>query len=750
MKGARRGANGVSRRQFVITAATAAGGFALGIGICGARGRASAPAAVGQYFGADERDPREVNAWIVIDPDDAVTLRVSHAELGQGTSTGLSMLIAEELCCEWAKVRCEFASPHRNSSEKVYGQMATLGSFGIRMTWKLVQQAGASARGRLIAAAATRWHVAPGECVAADSQVRHVSSGRAFRYGELAPAASTIVLTPEPAIKTPERFTLAGQPLARLDTATKVNGSAQFGIDTRLPGMVYAAIAMCPVIGGTLVSVDEAPAAGLRGVRQIVKLPAGVAVVADNYWRAERALQALLPGIRWDGGAAATTDSAQFRQMYRAMLDGPMVTARDHGDARAAIAGHPEVIEAVYEVPHLAHATMEPLNATVHLRKERLDVWIGTQQADLYTNLAAKAAALAPSQVFLHNCYAGGGFGRREFGDDLLAAIAIAQAVGDTPVQMIWSREQDMRHGRYRPQVCARFKALLGDDQRPAALHIELALDSIMNAVGMPLVNGVDIMATEGLSWQICYDQVAHWFCGHALKNTHIPAAFWRSVGGSHNGFFLESFVDELAHSAGADPFAFRRDMTRRADVLGVLDVLESKSDWNKPLPKGRGRGVAVVDNHGSIMGMVVEVTVRDDGQWRVERVVAAIDAYHVVNPNLVTAQVEGGFVFGYTAARYGAITVKDGIVEQGNFDTYPMARLADTPPVETHICSSGGVDDAGLPKWGGVGECTVAPVAPALANAIFNATGQRVRRLPLKLANLGGGVRDVKTEEVG
>jgi isoquinoline 1-oxidoreductase beta subunit len=729
--------SGLSRRQFVMTATTLTGGLALGIGLRGTAASATPPAVTGQYWGADAHDPHEINAWIVIDPDNTVTLRISHVEMGQGSSTGLSMLTAEELGCDWKGIRYVFASPNRNAREKVYGSMSTVGSRGIRTSWQMVQQAGASARERLIAAAAARWKVAPAECTAADSKVTHTPSGRSLRYGELAAAASAITLAKEPAIKTPQQFKLVGTAQPRLDTAIKVNGTAQFGIDAIQPNMVYAAVYMCPVFGGKLVKVDESLVAGRRGVLQVVKLPSMVAVVADNFWRASQAIKTLTPSMVWDGGDASKTDSEQFRQMYLSLLDGPLATGMDKGDARGAVGKGKDVVEAVYEVPHLAHATMEPLNSTVHLQKDRIDIWMGTQQPDTYVELAAKATGLEPEQVYLHNCFLGGGFGRRDFGDDMLPAIEIAKAVGNRPVKMIWTREEDLRHSRYRPQCAIRFKAALGPDKRPTAFYSAIAGDSIMSAVGMGLNKGIDVMSGEGLTWEVVYTRIPNWYAGQSLKNTHVPAAFWRSVGGSHNGFFIESFIDELAHAAGADPLEYRRSMTDRSDVLGVLDVLKAKSDWGKPLPKGRGRGISVVDNHGGIMGMVVEVTVNAEGELKVERVVAAIDAYHIVNPNLVKAQVEGGFVFGYTAARYGEITIKDGAVEQGNFDTYGMARMADTPNVETHICSSGAMDDKGQPKWGGVGECTVAPVAAAITNAIFSATGIRIRRLPIKNAKL-------------
>jgi len=729
-----------TRRQFIVTATTLAGGLALGIGlpVTAEEARASAAALGGRFWSSEERNPNEINAWVVIDPDDSVTLRVAQAEMGQGTATGLAMLLAEELECDWQRVRFEFASPNRNAREQVYGHMFTVGSMGIRTNWQLVQQGGASARARLVAAAAQQWQVPPDECSAAASRVHHSGSGRSLRYGELARAAAEVRLDAEPGIKNSEEFRLVGQPLPRLDATIKSNGVAQFGIDTQLPGQVYAAIAMCPVFGGMLGAFDESRIAGHRGVLQVVPLADAVAVVADSFWRASRAVRDLVPGIQWDVGEAGGVDNEQLRTMYHSMLDGPMDTARDDGDARGELAMRNDVIEALYEVPLLAHATMEPLNATVQLKPDRVDVWMGTQVSDTYTAVAAEATGLKPEQVYIHCCYLGGGFGRRDFGDELKQAIAIAKAVGERPVQLIWTREDDMRHDRYRPQAVCRFRSALDPATGlPAAMHVQIALGSIMAAVGMPLQDGIDPMAIEGIADPVPYTKIPHWYCGQALKNTHVPVAFWRSVGGSHNGFFLDSFIDELAHAAGRDPIEYRLALTDRADVRAVLEKVRDESDWGKPMPPGSGRGVAVCDNHTSVTAMVAEVTV-NQGQLKVDRVVAAIDSYRIVNPNLVAQQVEGGVLFGLTAALYGEVTVRNGAVEQGNFDDYPMIRMHEAPEVEVHFALTGGTDENGLPRWGGVGESPTATIAPAVANAVFAATGQRVRRLPLKFAQLG------------
>ena len=727
------GIENISRRRFVVTGTTLAGGMALGLVVPGAA-QAASPEMGARYWGADSVDPGEVNAWVLVNPDDSIVLRCPMAEMGQGTGSGLPMLLAEELECDWKKVKVEFASVNRNIRENnVYRDMLTVGSRGIRSTYEYVQQGGASARVRLVAAAAARWGVPVEQCEAAQSVVRHVPSGRSLRYGQLAADAAKIILTSEPRIKLPVEFKLAGTRQPRLDSAVKSNGSAKFGIDTREAGQLYASIISSPVPGGKLVSVDESAIAGRRGIKQVVKLDDAVAVVADNYWRANEALKALK--IAWDGGAAATADSKQFAQAYRDALDGPMVTARNDGDAKGIVARSSHVVEAVYETPLLAHATMEPCNATVHLTADRLDIWMGSQSALANSRMAAQLTGLKPEQVYFHQAFLGGGFGRRSNGDDLRHAILVAKAgkIG-VPLQLLWSREQDMRADRFRPQSAIRMKGALSADGQLEALHIESACGSIQRS-GDPgaAKNGLDNTALEGIGPSVPYNRIANWYTGLLLKNTHIPVSYWRSVGGSQNTFYLESFIDELAHAAGRDPLAFRLGLTDRADALAVLGKLAEMSNWNSKLPKGSGRGISLADNHGAIGGHVAEVTVDDKGAVRVTRVFAATDAYHVVNPNLVEAQIEGGVIFGLTAMLYGDITIKNGVPQESNFDSYRMVRLADAPDVKAALALTGAMDEKGKPKWGGVGECSVAPIAAAVANAIFDATGKRVRSLPFK-----------------
>ena len=718
----------VTRRQFVVTAASAAGGLAISVACPGLADAASIAA---QPFGPETAAPNEINAFLVIDPDGGILIRSPHNEMGQGAITALPMIVAEELECDWAKVKVEYASSARNLRDhNVYGDMVTAGSRGVRTTWQMLLQAGASARERLIAAAAQRWKVPAAECEAANSKVVHKASGRSLDYGALAADAAKIKLDKEPAIRTPEQFKLIGKALPRLDTPLKINGAAKFAIDTQLPGMVYAAIAACPVFGGKLRSVDDTPVKGRRGVLEVVKLDNAVAVVADRFWRAKEALALLKP--EWDVGPAGKTDSAQFAKLYRDSLDGPMVSARNDGNVDAVFAKGGKIVEALYEAPHLAHATMEPLNATVHLQADKLEVWLGTQAPMGTIQQAAAASGFRPEQITIHNCFLGGGFGRRTANDEMRQAILVAKQIGK-PVKLVWTREEDMTQDRYRPQAAVRLKAALGADGMPTAFDARIAVGSIMRSIGRSKVeSGIELQAVEGFS-TTSYN-IPNLRVGCMLKNTHVPVMFWRSVGSSQNAFFMESYIDELAQAAGMDPYKFRRALlAHRPDYLGVLDKIAEKGDWGKPLPAGRGRGIAVHECYGSIVGQVAEVTVSHKGDVRVDRIVAAVDCGHVVNPGIVEAQIQSGVIYGLSAALYGEITIKDGRVEQGNFDDYEVVRLADTPKIEVYLALSGGT------KWGGIGEPGTAPTAPAVANAVFAATGQRVRSLPLKNAKLSG-----------
>jgi len=719
----------ISRRNFVVASASAAGGLVICVAFPGLADAAS----IGTQTWGPDSASNELNAFLAIDPDGSILIRSPHQEMGQGAITALPMIVAEELECDWSKVRVEYASPARNLRQKeVYGSMTTVGSRGVRTSWQMLLQAGASARERLIAAAAQRWNVPAPECEAANSKITHKKTGRSFDYGALAADAAKITLEKEPAIRTPDQFKLIGKRIARLDTPLKVNGSAKFAIDTQVPGMVYAAVAACPVFGGKLKSVDDTPVKGRRGVMQVVKLDNAVAVVADRFWRAKEALALLKP--EWDVGEAGNTDSAQFAKLYRDTLDGAMVNARSDGDVEGAFGKGGKIVEAVYEAPHLAHATMEPLNATVHLQPDKVEVWLGSQTPMGTIRQAAAASGLKPDQVVIHNCFLGGGFGRRSINDEMRQAILVAKEVGK-PVKLVWTREEDMTQDRYRPQAAVRMKASLGPDGLPTGFDARIAVGSILRSTGINKVeNGIEAQAVEGFA-NIPY-AIPNVRVGCMLKNTHVPVMFWRSVGSSQNAFFVESYIDELAQAAGQDPYKFRRTLLAgKSDFLGVLDTIAEKSDWGKPLGQGRGRGIAIHECYGSIIGQVAEVTVSQKGEVRVDRVVAAVDCGHVVNPGIVEAQIQSGVIYGLSAALYGEITIKQGRVQQANFDEYQVVRLADTPKIEVYLALSGGK------KWGGIGEPGTAATAPAVANAVFAATGTRVRSMPLKNIKLPGPV---------
>jgi isoquinoline 1-oxidoreductase beta subunit len=715
-----RGENTLSRRKFIVAGLSAAGGLAIGVAF---PSLASARPLSGAPWSNDAVISNEISAWILIDPDETITIRIPHSEMGQGAGTSNPMIVAEELECDWAKIKGEFASPNRNVRENnVYKDQNTVGSRGVATSWQYLQQAGASARARLVQAAANRWNVPAGECTAENGAVLHKASNRRFTYGQVAADAAKIKLDKEPAIKSPDQFKLIGKPIPRLDTPVKVTGEAKFGIDSKVPNMAYAAIISCPVVGGTVASVDESGLAGKRGIVKVVKLKDAVAVVADNTWRAQQGLEALK--IDWNYGPGANSDSASMKQLYRETLTEPMNVARKDGDAQTALSRADKIVEAVYEVPHLAHAPMEPMNATVDFKPDRLDVWIGTQNALGTLGQAAKASGLPQEEVYIHNAYLGGGFGRRSNNDEMIQAIAISKEIG-RPVKLTWSREQDIRGDRYRPQAAAKFRAALGPDGMPIAVETRLAVGSINRSQGRPVDNGIEGQAVDGIV-NSPY-KIANFYVGGQMKNTHLPVSFWRSVGGSQNCFFYESFIDELAHAAGKDPYRFRRDMVDRVDFVGVLEKLHEASGWEKKLPKGQGRGIAVAENHGSVVGTVAEVSVTNGDQLRVNRLVVAVDCYHVVNPKIIEAQMESGAMFGLTAFLYGEMSIKAGQVQELNFDKYRIVRMAEAPMIEVHLVPSGG------PKWGGIGECGTATIAPAVGNAIFAATGKRVRELPLK-----------------
>jgi isoquinoline 1-oxidoreductase subunit beta len=714
----------LTRRHFILTATSAAGGLMIGIGAAPAI--AEAAAVVAQPWNEDNAyAANEIDAWIAIDPDDSILIRYQRSEMGQGSMTALPMIITEELHCDWSKVRIEYASPNRNIREnKVYGDMFSNGSRSVRASQKKMQQVGASARERLIAAAASRWNVPTSECTAALSVVTHGPSGQTLRYGELTADAAKIKLAQEPAIKTPDKFTFIGKPMLRVDVVHKIDGSAKFGIDAQVPGMVFAAINACPVAGGKLKDVDDSALAGAPGVLQMVRLDNAVAVVAaGSYWRAKQALARLQP--EWDVGAAGSVDSDQLSRAFHTALNETMATARNDGDVDQAMSGAAKTFEAIYETPYLSHSPMEPMNATVHLQPDRLDVWVGTQAADEATEAAAKASGLKPEQVFLHNGFVGGGFGRRDANDEIVQAIAIAKVV-QKPVKLVWTREEDTRQDKFRPHAVVAFKAAAGSDGLPTAWSMRVVTSSIWASVGRkPPAKGPERQSVAGLvdnGYKVPNTRVEA-----LIKNTHLPVWFWRAPGANQHVFAIESFLDEIASASGLDPYQVRRKLLEgKPDWLKVLDTAAEKGDWGKPLPRGTARGIAICEDTDSLCAQVAEVTVRPNGDVKVNRVTVALDTRYMVNPQTIAEQAEGSVIFGLTAALYGKITIKGGVPVQGNFDTYRMVRLAEAPKIDVHLVPSGGK------VWGGAGEPATPPIAGAVANAIFAATGKRIRTLPI------------------
>ena len=603
---------------------------------------------------------------------------------------------------------------------------STGGSRAVRETGEMVQQAGASARERLIAAAAKRWDVPASDCAAAMSKVTHKPTGRTLRYGELAVEAAAIKLDKEPAIKKPDQFKFIGRRLARLDVPLKINGTAKYGIDLDVPDMVHAAIIACPVFGGTREerSTNARSPAAAASCRWSSSKNA-VAVIADRHWRAQSALDEL--PIEWEVGAAGSTDSAQFRKDYISALDQKGADARHDGNVDAAMQTAAKVIEATYDVPIIAHAPMEPLNATAHVQADRVDVWVGTQNADLALKFAAQASGVKPENVYIHNTFSGGGFGRRLRPDEVGQAVAVSKAVGK-PVKLIWTREEEIRQGRYRTQAAIRFKAGFAADGTPIALDMR---NSAGSSNPQAVRGGLDPQTTQGLI-NTAY-KLPNYRVVSILKNTHVPLGPWRAPGHSQNVFFMESFIDEMAYAVGQGPGGTSARAARPPRRLPAGDRRAGREGrLGQADAGGKGRGVAIHESYDSIVGMIAEVAVTN-GEVKVERVVIACDCGVVVNPRSVETQLEGGMIYGLSAALFGEITVKNGRVEQGNFDTYPVVRFKDAPKTEVYLSPTIGK------KWGGVGEPGATMIQPAVTNAIFAATGKRLRTLPIRGQDLSG-----------
>jgi isoquinoline 1-oxidoreductase subunit beta len=706
----------VDRRLFLVSVAAVGGSLALGFEIpFGARPVHASSSA------------REITAWIVIESDETVIIRVAKSEMGQGSFTALPMLVAEELECDWSKVKAEFAPPHENRRrDRVWGNMSTGASRSISASHNDLRRAGATARAMLIAAAAARWNVPETECTAARGVITHRPSGRTITFGRIAAAAADIAPPAQVALKDPKDWTLIGSRQKRLDVADKITGKPIYAIDVQLPNMLHAAIVQCPVFKGTLKSVDETKLAGMKGIRQVVKLPDAVAVVAESWWRAKKAAEVL--ALTWDVGDNSSVSSSTISANLREALSAADArVGRSDGDVDRALGEAVKRIEADYEVPFLAHATMEPQNCTAHVTAELVEIWVPTQDGETALAIAADAAGVPPGKVVVHKMMLGGGFGRRGiFQDFVRQAVVIAKEVGQ-PVKLVWTREEDVRHDFYRPVAAARMAAGLDANGMPVAWKIRTAGQSIIAAVSARVMQfGVDRNFLQGLLEDMPYD-VPNYLVDFAMRNTHVPVGVWRSVNHSQNAFFKESFVDEMAYAAGADPYLFRRKLlAKKPKDLAVLEAAATHAGWDTSPPQGVFRGIALHNSQNSICAQVVEVSVAPDGKVWVHRVVSAIDPGHVVNPLTVELQTESAVVYGLAAVLYGEITIRDGRVEQANFHDYPMLRLAEMPRVETVIVASGGF-------WGGVGETAVPPLAPALCNAIFSATGKRIRSLPLK-----------------
>ena len=720
----------LSRRKFIVSSAAAGSGLALGIPFPFSMGEAVAQGAPGS----------EINAWVVVRPDETCVVRIARSEMGQGTLTGLAQLVAEELECDWKKIATEHVFPGQNLAHKrVWGEMATGGSRGIRTSQDYVRRGGAAARIMLVQAAADQWKVPASELSVSDGVITHAASGRKTTYGKVAAAAAKLT-PPDPKsikLKDPKDWKIAGKPVKRLDTADKLNGSKVYAIDVKLPGMLLAAVKKSPVHGGKLSSYDDAKVAKMPGVKGVVKVhDNAVAVVADTWWRAKTALQAL--PIVWDEGANASQSSATIAERLKEGLTADDAFAdTNNGDALKAIAGAAKKVEAVYSTPFLSHATMEPMNCTAVIRGDKVEVWTATQSAEGSLAAACEEAGVPLANGEVHKLDRGGGFGRRGGTQDYTRqAVAIAKQFPGVPVKLIWSREEDQAHDFYRPISQCKMSAGLDENGKLVGLHIRVSGQSI-NALLNPgaIKEGKDTRQLQGM-WKEPGDaqfgySVPNLRIEYAMRNTHMQVGPWRGVNTNQNGVYLECFIEEAARAAGADSLEFRRAMMQNYPKhLGVLNAVAEKAGWGKPLPAGVHRGIAQFMGYGSYSAAVAEVSVSPEGKLKVHRMVLGCNCGHVVNPDQVAAQVEGSVAYGLSAALYGEMSVERGRMVELNFDKYQILRLAEMPKIETVLVPS-------YDFWGGVGEPTICVVAPAVMNAIFAATGKPVRSLPLKNVKL-------------
>jgi isoquinoline 1-oxidoreductase beta subunit len=721
----------VSRRKFLISSIAAGGGLALGLEVPGLSGALAQKVAEGEG--------NEIGAWVFIKPNEDVIIRIARTEMGQGTMTGLAQLVAEELDCDWKKVKTEMPTPGQNlARNRVWGDMATGGSRGIRGSHEYVRKGGAAAREMLIQAAANVWKVPAGECKADTGVITHTPSGRTTTYGKVADAAGKLEVPKEIKLKDPKDWKIAGKPLKRLDTAEKLTGRKVFAIDLKLPGMLNAAIKDAPVFGAKIVSFDAGKVQQMPGVRHVVKVgDTAVAVVGDTWWQAKKALDAL--PVTYEKGPNDKVSSATIAEHLKEGLTAAEVhvSANRSGDAIAAIEGAAKKVEAVYSTPFLSHACMEPMNCTAKYTPEKCEVWSPTQNGEGSLAAAAEASGLPLAKCEVYKTDPGGGFGRRGGGQDYVRqAVLIAKQVPGVPIKLIWSREEDMTHDFYRPISQCRLEAGLDADNNLVALRLRVSGQSI-NAFNNPasVANGKDDRQLQGYTDQPGDAQFGYTLPNlrieYAMRNTHVPVGPWRGVNTNQNALYLECFMDEVARAAGKDPLEFRRAvMKERPKHLAVLNAVAEKAGWGSPLPAGVYRGIAQFMGYGSYSAAVAEVSVSDRGKVKVHRLVLGVDSGHVVNPGQVEAQIEGSVAYGLGAALYQEATIKDGRIVETNFDTYEIMRLAEFPKVETVIVPSGGF-------WGGIGEPTICVASPAVMNAIFAATGKPVHSLPLKNVKL-------------
>jgi len=712
--------NYISRREFLKQSAAIGGGLTIGIGPLGAF--------------AQKTDGVEINAWVVVRPDDGIIIRYARSEMGQGSMTSAPMLVAEELECDWRRVKIEYASANANVKRKrAWGDMASVGSRTIRNSQEYLRKGGATAREMLIAAAAKQWNVPASECTAQNSFITHGPSKRRVSYGKVAEAAAKLEAPKDVKLKDPKDWKLIGKSVKRIDIPDTVMGRQRYGIDTQLDGMLYAAIAQCPVFGGKVKAMDGSKVEGRRGIVKVLSMESFVAVVADNWWRAKEALRDV--HIDWDVGANGNASSASLMEFYRGGLNATedIAVARKDGDFDQAFGAAAKKLEAEYYTPYLAHSCLEPMGCTAVLKDGKLDVWTSTQNAEASLATAAAAAGVPLENVEVHRTQLGGGFGRRGGAQDFVRqGVLIAKAMEGTPVKMLWTREEDTQHDFYRPASLIRMKAALDDAGNPTAWYSRVSATSIIATLPkLPLrpplapAEGVDPQSVASI-----FDlphAIPNVRVEYAQRNAYVPVGFWRTVGHSQNPFVRESFMDELAAAAGKDPLEYRRALLAKSPKdLAILEATAKAAGWGSQLPAGVFRGIAETEGYGSYTSAVAELSVNKNGEVSIRRLVLGIDPGYAVNPDNIQAQLQGSAVFMLTAMFWGEITLREGRVEQSNFHDYRMMRLREMPKVEVVLAPTGGF-------WVGVGEPGQASIAPAVCNAIFAATGKRIRSLPLK-----------------